>query len=120
MKTRTMSWTTNGSGAATVTGKSVPGGALVEAVTYIPGDTATGATVTVTDEFAGASFTIWVQATAGTSTIREFPRTLEQLNTDGSDLATHTRPVIAGVPKVVIASGGDTKSGSLILHLSEE
>jgi len=41
------------------------------------------------------------------------------MNTDGSDLATYTPPIISGRPKVVIASGGAAKTGYVILHLME-
>ena len=116
---RRIAYTTSAGGAADVSGEQVSGGALLECVEYLPGTTDTGATVTVTDEYSGASFTLWVQATAGTSNIREYPRQLENLNTDGSALATHTRMVVMGKPRVVIASGGNTKAGAVVLHLRQ-
>ena len=120
MKQVRLDFTTDTSGDADITGDTVVGGGgTVFAIDYVPTSIDTGATVTITDEFLGASFTIWVQASAGTSTIREFPRTLEQLNTDGSDLSTHAMPLICGRPKVVIASGGAVKTGYVILHLME-
>lgn len=119
MKFITLSVTTNASGDGSTTGDGVPGGATVYALDYLPGTIATGATVTVTDELNGASFTIWVKASAGTSNIRKFPRVLQVLNTDGSDLATHTPPCIFGKPKVVIAAGGNATTGKVVLHLRE-
>lgn len=119
MKQVRLDFTTDTSGDATTKGAVVPGGCVVWAVDYVPTTIDTGATVTVTDELLGASFTIWVKASAGTSTIRKYPRVLEQLNTDGSDLSTYTFPAVFGAPKVVIASGGASKTGYVILHLVE-
>ena len=46
-----------------------------------------------------------------------YPRTLEHLDTSGADLATHTMPLIFGKPRVTIAAGGDTKTGTVRLFI---
>lgn len=122
MKTVVLSVTTDTGGDGTTTGDTIHGaggGAGIWALDYLPGTLDTGATVTVTDETQGASFTIWAKASAGTSNLRIFPRVLETLNSDGSDLATHTNPVFFGKPKVVVSDGGAVKTGKVVLHLME-
>lgn len=119
MKYEKVSWTTNGSGDATVYGKTVTG--EVCAIDYLPGDTATGATVSVYDEPSGGfTHTLLVKATAGTANLRFYPRELVHKAEDGAALTgtaggDRTEPLAAGKIKVVIASGGDTKTGSVIV-----
>jgi len=120
MKTRKVSWTTDGSGNATAYGETVIG--EVCAIDYLPGDTATGATVSVYDEPSdGFTHTLLVKATAGTSNIRFYPRELVHKAEDGAALTgtaggDRTEPIANGRIKVTIASGGDTKSGSVIVY----
>lgn len=118
MKYRKLDWTTNGSGAATVLGDAIYG--EVCAVDYLPGTTDTGATVTVTSE-GMVTTTLLVKATAGTSNLRFYPRALVHKAEDGAALTgtaggDRCEPLAVGQLKVVIASGGDTKSGSVIVH----
>ena len=119
MKYEKVSWTTDGSGDATVYGNTVTG--EVCAIDYLPGDTATGATVSVYDEPSGGfTHTLLVKATAGTSNLRFYPRELVHKAEDGAALTgtaggDRTEPLAAGKIKVVIASGGDTKTGSVIV-----
>ena len=108
--------TTNGSGTATEDYDSSVKGWLV-ALDYEPGTFDTGATITISDVTPTATHTIYVKASAGTSNVRKYPRTLEQLDTDGSDLATYTFPLLVGVPRLTVASGGDTKTGAVRLHI---
>lgn len=109
--------TTNGSGAGNNTGDAVNPGVLYS-VEYQPGTIATGATITITDEVPGGeSRTLLVKASAGTSNVTFYPRVLENLNTDGSTITgQYCMPLICGKPKFAVASGGDTKTGSVILH----
>jgi hypothetical protein len=44
---------------------------------------------------------------------------LEALNTDGTALTTYAMPLIVGNPKVVVAQGGTSTSGSFILYVIE-
>lgn len=120
MKTRKVSWITDGSGNATVYGETVIG--EVCAIDYLPGDTATGATVSVYDEPGGGfTHTLLVKASAGTSNLRFYPRELVHKAEDGAALTgtaggDRTEPIANGRIKVTIASGGDTKSGSVIVY----
>ena len=119
LKYEKVSWTTDGSGNATAYGKTVTG--EVCAIDYLPGDTATGATVSVYDEPSGGfTHTLLVKATAGTANLRFYPRELVHKAEDGAALTgtaggDRTEPLAAGKIKVVIASGGDTKTGSVIV-----
>lgn len=119
MKRVRLDFETDTAGDAIATGGVQGGGVAVLAIDYVPTSIDTGATVTVTDELLGQSFTIWEKASAGTTTIRVYPRVLEQLNSDGSDLTTHYYPLLVGRPKVTIASGGSVKAGYVVLHLIE-
>jgi hypothetical protein len=120
MKLIKLSVSTDGTQAGSTTGDTVVGGGCaLFAVDYFPGTIATGATITLTDETGGASFTLLVKASAGTSNVRFFPRVQESQNTDGSDLGTFTLPLVTGKPKIAVASGGDTKTGYVVLHLME-
>jgi hypothetical protein len=124
MRKQVFSWTTDGSGDAT-TGHStstVQSAILgrLEAIEYLPGTTDTGATVTVTCQGATAQ-TLLVKASAGTSNVMFYPRMLQHGNTDGAALTgtsggDRARAVLNGAIKVVIASGGATKAGSLVVY----
>lgn len=124
MKDITLSITTNGSGAATV---SAPSGVFGElyAIAYLPGTIDTGATITVTcDGPNGSSKPLLTKASAGTSNSWYYPRDLVHAVADGSALTgtsggDRACPVLAGVPKVVVASGGATKSGLVILYYED-
>ncbi len=122
MEDMRLSYTTSAAGAATVNGETAVHGKLY-AIDYLPGTTDTGATITITDEGA-MSHTLLVKATAGTSNLRIYPRDLVHgavdgvalIGTSGGDRAC---PLIAGVPKLVVASGGNVKSGAIVLHFEE-
>ena len=120
-KTRLISWTTNGSGAATVTSSEHVFGRLY-AIEYRP-EATTNATFVVTCE-ADTSKPLFTKATAGGSTAWFYPRDLVHDVADGSALTgtlggDRELPVLNGYPKVVISSGGATKAGSLILFYEE-
>ena len=108
----------DGSGSTTQVSPVSPTG-LLYMIDYLPGTIATGATITVTDETQGASFTLFSLANAGTSNIRRYPRVLQYLNTDGSALTTHTLQGVAGKLKFTVASGGNATTGKVILHFVE-
>ena len=114
---------TSGAGAFTSdTQGSIIG--LLYAIEYIPGTIDTGATVTVTCE-GDASKPLLTKSSAGTSALFFYPRDLVHAVVDGAALTgaaggDRAMPVLAGWVKVVIASGGDTKSGSLIVYYEPE
>ena len=121
-------YTTSAGGAATVynDGSSLPNRAIVgvlKAVHYLPGTTDTGATVTVTCEGA-YSHTLVAKATAGTANTFFHPRELTHNPADGATLTgtaggDRAEPVLDGYLKVVIASGGNTTSGAVIVYYDE-
>ena len=118
MRKQRLAYTTNASGAATVKGSAVFG--KLYGILYIPGTTDTGATVTVTCE-GDASHTLLVKATAGTSNLWFYPRELMHNPSDGAALTgsaggDRALPVLDGYPQVVIASGGNTLSGAVVVY----
>jgi hypothetical protein len=121
MRKEVLAIATNASGAATVTGGQVLG--KLYAIEYRPGTIDTGATVTVTCE-SGASKPLLTKTTAGTANVWFYPRDIVHSVTDGAALTgtaggDRTLPILAGYLKVVIASGGNTKAGTLIVYYEE-
>lgn len=116
----TFTLTTDTGGDAAPVKQAVPGGGYLEWIEYRPGTIATGATVTVTDNYNGVAYTLWTLAAAGTSNLRVHPEVAKVLNTDGSSLAFYAKQWIVGELGVTISSGGASASGSLIVHVTEE
>jgi hypothetical protein len=119
MKIVKLPFTTDSSGAATVTHDITdPIFGLVYAVQLVDGTLDDGVDVTVTIEEGDLSIPVLVKADFNTDQM-VYPRVLQALNTDGTALTTHTLPIAIGQPKVVIAQGGDVKSGAVILYFAE-
>lgn len=116
MKKLKISVTTDTDGAGYSTASNLLG--KLYAVKWDVGTCATGVDVTVSTVNSGAAANLLVVANADASKIY-YPRTLEHLDTAGSDLTTHTEPLIAGTVKLTIASGGATKTGSVILFYED-
>jgi len=104
-----LSGTTDGSGDATVNANRGFVGWL-ECIDLEISDLAATADVTcsIQSTDSGNAYNVLVQADSQTDK-RYYPRTLEHLDTDGSDLSSHTRHFVNGKPRVVVAQGGDTK-----------
>jgi len=103
---------TDAAGDATV----YVGGALrgrVIAIKYAPGTIATGADLTISGEITGVP--ILVKANAGTSTVWFYPVAQLNLNTDGSAIDYNHMYInlVDERVKVVVAQGGDTKTGTI-------
>lgn len=118
MRYATLTYTTAADGSATVYGDAIY--SEVCAVDYLPGTTDTGATITLTSEGL-VSTTLLVKATAGTSNTRFYPRALVHKAEDGAALTgtaggDREEPLAFGTLKLVVASGGNTKSGSVVVH----
>ena len=117
----TQTITTSSGGAATVYfGYKING--RVVAIKYAPGSSGldTGADLTLTGESSGVE--ILVKANAGTSTVWYYPRVLVNKNTDGTaatdaltDIYVYTERI-----KLVVAQGGDTKTGSMTIYTEED
>lgn len=120
MKKMRLDWTTNADGDVTTNGERAVLGKL-HAIEYRPGTTATGATVTVTcTEYGAVSKPLLTKASAGTSNLWFYPRDIPHGVEDGAVLTAsaggdRVMPLLTGVPRVVIASGGNALSGSIIL-----
>jgi len=127
IKRQIFSLTTDGSGDAVaghgITPQQAVFGELV-AIKYVPGTIETGATLTVTCQSNGDTKPLLTQANAGTSTIWKYPRDLVHAVLDGAALTgtsggDREKPLLDGYPKAVIASGANSKTGSVILYYEE-
>src|SRR5689334_18484589 len=122
IRRQTFPLTTNGSGDGsaghgTPTVQQTVIGELV-AIKYVPGTIETGATLTVTCQSNGDTKPLLTKANAGTSTVWFYPRDLVNGVADGAALTgtsggDRVPPILDGILKAVIASGGDTKAGSV-------
>lgn len=111
--------TTNAGGALTVGGtggdfSEVLG--LLFAAQLIDGTLDDGVDITVTCDSADMSQPILVKADFNSDGMY-YPRVAEASITDGSALTTTAMPIINGIPKMVIAQGGNAKVGGCILYI---
>jgi hypothetical protein len=121
MKLQNLPVTTNSGGAASATGRTIIG--KLYAIEYRPGTLDTGATVTVTCE-SGSSKPLLTKTSAGTANTWFYPRDLVHAVADGAALTgtaggDRALPILNGAPKVVIASGGSTLTGAVIVYYEE-
>lgn len=121
MNKQIVSFTTAADGSATALGKVLNG--KLYAIEYQPGTTDNGATITVTCEGVGTK-PLLTKATAGTAVAWFYPRDLVHAVADGAALTgtaggDRTLPLLAGILKVVVASGGNAKSGKVIVYFEE-
>lgn len=122
MKRVALEITTDASGDASATSPNSVMGTL-RSVAYLPGSIDTGATITVTCE-GPVSKTLLVKASAGTSNVTFNPRDLVHKTEDGAALTgtaggDRVSPVLDGKIKLVVASGGDTKTGKIIVYYED-
>lgn len=121
MRAVTLSVTTNTAGGGSSISEPVVG--KLYAVEYRPGDIDTGATVTLTCE-SDTTKPILTKATAGTSNAWFYPRDLVHAVADGAALTgtsggDRACPIVVGKLKVVIASGGATKTGKVVFYIED-
>ena len=118
MKRITLSVTTDASGDGST--KQSVGGVLglLYAVQLVDGSFDDGVDVTLTAEQGDLSIPLLVKANFNSDQM-VYPRVLEALNGDGTDLATHTMPIVAGSLKALVAAGGNVKSGSFVFYIIE-
>lgn len=115
MKKTTVKVTTAADGSATGTSTNWVFGFLFR-ISYLPGTLDAGADLTITSE-GPISQSLLVKANAGTSNVPLYPRTVSNAGNDGAAGTTYdTLPLIDGKIKVVVAQGGDTKTGTLIFY----
>lgn len=116
--------TCDGSGNATVKGEHSIFGKLY-AIEYQPISLATGATCTITClHTVEAPKPLFTKANMGTSHVWFYPRDLVHAVADGSALTGSSGgdracPIVAGTPQVVIASGGTSTTGNVILYYED-
>jgi hypothetical protein len=116
MITRTLSVTVNSSGDGSTTQDTGTTFGLLYAVQLVDGTFDDGVDVTITVEQGDLSIPLLTKADFNTDSIF-YPRVLQSLNTDGTALTTHTMPLVVGKLKVLIAQGGNAKSGSFIFYI---
>lgn len=106
---------TGGAGTAKVT---MSGFGSLYAVQMVDGTFDDGVDITLTAEQGDLAIPLFAKADFNTDSIA-YPRVLQQLATDGTNLSTHCEPLCMGVLKATVAQGGATKSGSFILYIRE-
>ncbi len=109
--------TTDSGGAGTATAIMSGFGSLY-AVQMIDGNFDDGVDITLTAEQGDLAIPLFAKVDFNTDSIA-YPRVLQQLATDGTNLTTHCEPLCFGKLKAAIAQGGATKSGSFILYIRE-
>jgi len=124
MKNIILSFTTNGSGVATVTGERAILGKLY-AIEYKRGTAATGADLTLTCNGPnGSSKSLLTIVNAGTADLWWYPRDLVHAVANaaaltGSSGGDRAEPIVQGVPYLAVAQGGDTLSGKIIIYYED-
>lgn len=111
--------TTDGSGDATVYLVGNLRGFVV-AFKYSPGTIATGASLTITGDTSATP--IMTKTSAGTSDVWYYPRALMNEVADGAagSAGTELIPIVDEQIKVVVASGGATKTGTIeVIHYQD-
>ena len=122
MKSRVLKLATGASdGAASTTDTMAVYGKLY-AVIYHPGTIDTGATLTVTCVgFEASSKPVLTKASAGTAVLPLYPRDIVHAVADGAALTGTTggdraQPILDGTLLATIASGGNSKTGHVIVY----
>lgn len=113
LTTYSVAVTTDSSGAATYyTDEAIHG--FVVGVAYVKTDFANGSTFTITGETSGAG--IWTESSVNASTVR-YPIVAGNVASTGAASATVFNPpcLFGERVKIVIASGGATKTGTFYI-----
>ena len=122
MRHLTLSATTNGTGDATTNADRNIMGRLY-AILYSPGTIDTGATITVTCQGIFAK-PLLAKASAGTTDTMYYPRDIPHAVANGAALTAtaggdREAPLLNGKPRLVVASGGDTLTGKVVLYYED-
>jgi hypothetical protein len=122
MRKASIKFTTAADGSVTANHVSNVLGKLY-AILYKPGSVETGATLTVTCQGV-FNKPLLTKSNAGTADTLYYPRDLVHAVADGAALTgtsggDRCLPLLNGVPRVVIASGGNAKSGEVILYYED-
>jgi len=117
MKVIRLYGTTSGLGALTVSHTSAIYGKLY-AAQLIDGGAADGVDITLTCEHGDLSIPLLTKADFNTDQVA-YPRIPTAAVADGSALTDYAMPLIAGIPKMVIAQGGDAKACGCLLYVED-
>lgn len=117
MKRVRLDVTTDGSGDGVDT-DSIGGFGSLYAIQMVDGTFDDGVDITLTCEQGELSIPVFAKLNFNTDSIA-YPRVLQQLATDGTNLTTHCEPLVFGQIKATVAQGGDTKTGAFILYIRE-
>ena len=91
----------------------------VVAIKYDPGSIATGAGLTITGETTGV--VVLIKASAGTAIVWYYPVAAANKVADGSAATAEVEVWLYNERlKVVVASGGNSKTGTITLYVDEE
>jgi hypothetical protein len=101
--------TTSALGALTVSHTQYELGYLY-AIQLVDGAADDGVDITLTAEHGNLSIPLFIKADFNTDQM-VYPRGATAAITDGSALTDYAMPLVAGIPKMVIAQGGDAKVG---------
>ena len=110
--------TTDADGAATVTGSEFCTGWLY-GLRYVPGTIATGGDLTISWTLGSNAQTILTITNAGTSDVSWYPRSSSCGATGTSNSDNLIMVPFFGLPKVVVAQGGNGGAGSLYFYILE-
>ena len=113
--------TTNGSGALTVNGPRAVFGRLY-AVRWVDTalDSCTGTISTQGHEASATLLTLSAQNTSATFYPRDLVHSATGTALTGTSGGDRCLPLMVGIPRLVISSGGDTKAGGCILFYFED
>ena len=110
-----LDFTTNAGGIALTTDTRIVTG-LLHAVQLVDGTLDDGVDLILTCETPDLLIPLLAIDNFNTDQL-SYPRVLENLNTDGTALASHTLPLVAGKLKAAIAQGGNAKTGAVICFI---
>lgn len=109
--------TTNGSGDATVNGEQAVVGRLY-AIQVVIGTLAATSDLTISTQGHAASKTLLTLTDVGANGLY-YPRDLVHSETGaaltGTSGGDRALPLLIGIPRLVVAQGGDTKAGGVLL-----
>ena len=118
MKIIELSMTSDADGDATVSASSMETG-FIEKIVYDFGDLAANADLVITNESA-ISEAILTITNQGAADNVWYPRTLANKVADGSAFTDVAEKIfVTGTFKVVLADGGNAKTGRLLIYLSD-
>jgi hypothetical protein len=119
MKIIELSMTTDSSGDATVSAAASEHG-YIEKIVYDFGNIAANADLVITNESAISEAILTITNQAASDNVW-YPRTLANKVADGTAFTDVAEKIfVTGIFKVVLADGGEVKTGRILIYLSDE